>query len=298
MRRGLTFLPLVVAFLLCPALPRLYADDGNAGTTLRVMTLNMAHGRGNAFHQVFLSETGIKKNLGKIAAVIARTNPQVVALQEADGSAWWSGQFSQAGYLAERAGFRYHVTGRHMDKYGLHYGTALVSRLRLMEDLSYRFSPSALTPPKGFVVATVSWPGCPQIKLNIVSVHLEFFRDGVQQRQARELRKTISLRDGLFVLLGDFNTGWTDADGVLAGLSDELSLHAYEPAENLVTLPILNRRADWILISNRLRFVAYDTVRETLSDHRGVTAEISLAPMEERRCGGGDQGEIVEKSKS
>jgi endonuclease/exonuclease/phosphatase family metal-dependent hydrolase len=266
--------------------PGLYADDANAATTLGVMTLNIAHGRGDAFHQVLLSRAAIERNLDKIAEAVARADPQIVALQETDESAWWSGRFNEAAYIAERVGFPYHITGRHMDKFGLLYGTALVSRLRLNESASYRFSPSMLTPPKGFVVAAVAWPGCPRVRLNVVSVHLEFFRDSVQRRQARELVEVVRRRPGLVVLLGDFNTGWADTDGVLAEVTEKLSLHAYRPAANLVTLPRFNRRVDWILISNRLRFAAYDTLPEVLSDHRAVAAEIALAPAEQRRCAG------------
>ena len=61
--------------------------------TLRVMTLNLAHGRGEAFHQLFQKSTTIIQNLDEISAMLKREQADVVALQEADAPSFWSGNF-------------------------------------------------------------------------------------------------------------------------------------------------------------------------------------------------------------
>jgi endonuclease/exonuclease/phosphatase family metal-dependent hydrolase len=238
---------------------------------LKVMTLNVAHGRRDGFHQVFLDD------LDRIAQVARREAPDVLALQEVDGPSAWSGGFGHVGYLADKAGFARSLRGSHTDGFGLDYGTALLARRDLHDGASHVFAPSALTPPKGFVVASLAWPGRPDVLVDVVSVHMEFFRDPVQRRQAAELTALLAARGRPRVVMGDLNVEWQNEDGVLEQLMDALSLSAYKGgAADLVTFPSMGRRVDWILVSPELRFVSYRVLPDTLSDHRAVTAEIAL----------------------
>ncbi|GAH78341.1 unnamed protein product, partial [marine sediment metagenome] len=87
------------------------------------------------------------------------------------------GQFvSRISYLAEKAGFAYSVHGEHVKGMKICYGTGLLSMLALREPLAITFDASPPTFSKGFVVATVDWPGEPNIKVDVVSVHLDFLR--------------------------------------------------------------------------------------------------------------------------
>jgi len=246
---------------------------------LKVMTLNVAHGRRDGFHQAFLDEAQIRANLGRIAEVARREAPDVLALQEVDGPSGWSGGFGHVVYLADKAGFPRSLRGSHTSGFGLDYGTALLARHDLLDGASHVFSPSTLTPPKGFVVASVAWPSRPEVLVDVVSVHMDFFGDPVQRRQAAELAEVLAARGRPRVVMGDLNVEWGDGDGVLEQLMDALSLSAYEgSARDLVTFPAAGRRVDWILISPELRFVSHRVLPETLSDHRAVTAEIGLEP--------------------
>jgi endonuclease/exonuclease/phosphatase family metal-dependent hydrolase len=244
---------------------------------LKVMTLNVAHGRRDEFHQAFLDEAQIRANLDRIADVARREAPDVLALQEADGPSVWSGDFGHVGYLADKAGFSQSLRGSHTNGFGLDYGTALLARRDLHDGASHVFAPSALTPPKGFVVASVAWPGRPEVLVDVVSVHMDFFRDPVQRRQAAELAEVLAARGRPRVLMGDLNVEWQDGDGVLEQLINALSLSAYKGgAADLVTFPSTGRRVDWILVSAELRFVSHRVLPDRLSDHRAVTAEIAL----------------------
>ena len=61
---------------------------------LKVMTFNMAHGRGDSFHQLLQSTDTTLDNLDAISVMLNREQPDVIALQEADGPSFWSGNFN------------------------------------------------------------------------------------------------------------------------------------------------------------------------------------------------------------
>ena len=67
----------------------------------RVMSLNLGHGRGEGVHQLLTSDVGIHDNLERVAGLLKREAPHVVALQEADGPSIWSGGFDHVATLAE-----------------------------------------------------------------------------------------------------------------------------------------------------------------------------------------------------
>lgn len=65
-----------------------YSTGLNNTNTLRIMTLNLAHGRGDNFHQLLISNAQIKNNLDNIIKISQREAPHVLAVQEADISAY------------------------------------------------------------------------------------------------------------------------------------------------------------------------------------------------------------------
>lgn len=230
---------------------------------LRVMTLNVAHGRGTTAHQIGQRREAFETNLDAIARLLRRERPDVVALQEADGPSTWSGNFDHVQRLAELAGYPHRFRGRHVDTPGLSYGAALLSTRPLGDPQSHRFAPSLPTPLKGFVVATVG-------SVDVVSVHLDFLREDVRRRQIAEMVATLRARNRPLILLGDFNLEWGET---LRRLTDALDLHAFRPeAADLATFE--DRRLDWILLSRGLEFVRYTVVADALSDHRAVVADI------------------------
>ncbi len=247
--------------------------------TLRVMTLNLAHGRGPGRHQATQKRAEIEANLKKVADVIRREQPHVVALQEADGPSLWSGRFDHVQRLSRAAEMEHSFRGTHMDTMGLSYGTALLSRLPLDNPFSMTFAPSPPTPSKGLVAATIAWPHQPETTIQVVSVHLDFARTGVRTRQVKEMIHRFSDRKRPLIVLGDFNCRWSDDSSAVRAVAEGLKLRAYCPeSRDLETFPTLKRRIDWILISEPLEFVDYKTLPEKVSDHRGVVAGIRLAP--------------------
>ncbi|MCA9544840.1 MAG: endonuclease/exonuclease/phosphatase family protein [Myxococcales bacterium] len=250
--------------------------DGPPGR-LRVMTLNLAHGRSDGFHQVLQSKQRIVTNLSRVARVIDREAPDVVALQEADGPSLWSGQFDHVRFVAAETGFADYVRGEHVVGLRTRYGTALMSRVGLTDARSITFRPSPPTLSKGFVLATVPVPGKPGVAVDVVSVHLDFARQGVRRRQVQELVNTLVERPNPRLILGDFNATW-GGEETLQALVDGLELVAWQPdAGDQATFPFNGKRLDWILASPRLSFLDYRVLDDTVSDHRPVVALLALA---------------------
>ena len=242
------------------------------------MTLNLAHGRRDGFHQALQRRARIEANLAAVAVQIARVDPDLVALQEADGPSLWSGRFDHVRYLAEAAHLPYHLRGEHVKWLSLSYGTALLSRLPLSDAASTRFAPSPPTPSKGFVIGAVGWPGHPDLVVDVVSLHLDFARKRVREAQVGQLAEALAQRGRPAIVMGDFNCEWTARGSAVRKLAEARDLHAWEPeAPGLATFPSRGTRLDWVLASRDLEFAEYWTVPEPLADHRGVVAGLRLA---------------------
>ncbi len=252
------------------------------GASMKVLTLNMAHGRGLATHQSLCKTKTIEANLEKIAAVLERERPDVVALQEADGPSFWSGNFDHVARLAELAGFEHRFRGEHVSRgvgsQRVSYGTALLAGSELGEPAAHKFKVTRPTPTKGFVVATVAFPGT-NMKTDVVSVHLDFARAAKRQEQIELLAAKLAGRGRPLVVMGDFNCGWSKKEDSLRLLGEKLGVRPFRPgAKGLLTYES-NRprtRLDWILLSRELDFQTYAALPDRVSDHLGVAATLRV----------------------
>jgi endonuclease/exonuclease/phosphatase family metal-dependent hydrolase len=256
--------------------PAASQTSGTSDGSLRLMTVNIAHGRGESFHQLLQRSATTLDNLKHIANLLRDSEAHVVALQEADGPSFWSGNFNHIDYLANNGDFRQSVHGMHVDGLGLAYGTALIARLDLKDPQAVTFDPSLSPVPKGFVVSTVSWPGRPDVDVDIVSLHLDFASEATRKQQAAELIATLQGRRRPVVIMGDFNAGW-ERNSTVQHISQALALTAYSPEDaGLETFPAFGERLDWILVSPGISFRSYRVIPDAVSDHRGVIAELEL----------------------
>jgi len=251
---------------------------------LKVMTLNIAHGRKTAFSQMFLSWQTIYQNLGDIAGVLKTTAPDIVALQEADGPSWWSGDFDHVALLAGKAVYPWHSLAAYMDKWGLQYGAALLARRPYLETRACRFAASWPTPAKGFSMGRFGWfPQGPDkrkpVFVDVISVHLDFSRETIRTRQIDELRAALAGRKGPQIIMGDFNSRWFTDESVVRTMNRRSGLQVYRPeASDLGTYGSGRYRYDWILISADLRFISYRVMPTLISDHLAVVAKIGMKP--------------------
>lgn len=256
----------------------LYEGQSVASFPLKVMTLNLAHGRKEGFHQAFQSQQTIQSHLNEVVQVLKREQAQIVAFQEADGPSLWSGNFDHLQYLAEQANYHYFGRGEHVKGLGLSYGTALLSLQPLKQLYSLTFFPSLPLPAKGFVVGSLQGESGP---IDVVSVHLDFARPFVRRRQMETMSHFLKFRERSLIIMGDFNCEWPE----LQSLIGKLDVHPYQSeATHLNTFPTSRRsnRIDWILISADLEFLTYQVLGDILSDHFGVIASLRVKPKTHR----------------
>ena len=247
-------------------------------STLKVLTLNLAHGRANGFHQAMQSKTAIRGNLRSVAAMLQRERPTIVALQEADGPSVWSGGFDHVGYVAEAASFDFFARAEHVRAWRLSYGTAMLSQAEIKHAESFTFDPLPPLMPKGFLVTRIAWPGKPGVQVDVVSVHLDFSLAANRRRQVRKMVGELAPRPRPLVVMGDFNCDFTTRRSALAELAKGLQLRAYEKnSSQMATFALTGKRIDWVLISPELEFASHETLDDELSDHQAVMAELRLA---------------------
>lgn len=258
----------------CPVLlsEKKHVPGLNKNSVLKILTLNIAHGRKDGTNQIFQSKKKIKSNLDDIVSLLQRVSPDLVALQEADGPSVWSGDFSHVAYIAEKAGYYYSVRGAHVKGMMLSYGTALLSKHPLARPASVTFKPSPPTFSKGFVSADLNMSNESEIK--IVSVHLDFSRKTIRAQQVLDMVDALSVSKRSLIVMGDFNCE-LEEESALQVLAEKLNLSAYTArTDNMITFPALGKRLDYILISQDFEFITYKVIEDIVSDHLGVISEI------------------------
>jgi len=249
--------------------------------TIRVMTLNVAHGRKEGRNQLLQGKEHIRNNLVDIAEFLKRNGADVVALQEADAPSRWSGNFDHVALLAQRAEYRWYCRIGHAQTWLFDYGTALLSQGYFIDTLAHTFQPTPPTMTKGFLLGRVAWKPNEDsdhiVPVDFVSVHLDFSSEANREEQIGEMMESLSDRMNPIVILGDFNSEWLDRESAVEALARRLGLRAYRPqAQNLGTYPQTGRRLDWILISKELEFKSYAVLPDAVSDHYAVVAEVAL----------------------
>lgn len=257
------------------------AERGALSMPLRLVSLNVAHGRRSGINQALESEETIRSNLQDVAAFLQRTSPAIVALQEADAPSRWSGSFDHVAFLAASADYPWHALAAHASSWLFEYGTALMSRGPFIEVIDHAFESTPPTATKGFVLGCIAVHAGTNakrtIEIDVVSVHLDFSRRSVRQRQIEEMARVLAARSNPLIVLGDFNSDWTSKDSAVRQFAELRELRAYRPeADDLITYPDRQLRLDWILLSPHLEFIQYEVLPDVLSDHLAVLAEVRL----------------------
>ena len=263
----------------CPA-----AEEGLGAiesTSIRAVTLNVAHGRKDGRNQMLLGEETIRSNLVEVADFLDRSEADVIALQEVDAESKWSGKFHHLDFLSENSAYVCSYHGLHASGRMYDFGTALLAQAPFRDSFTHSFKPSWPTTTKGFSFAALDWnPGgaLPEpTVVNFISVHLDFSRRSVRRSQVEEMVAVLSQIEGPMVMMGDFNTDWLTTDSSLKYLAEQMNLSVFQPhAEGLSTYGDKGARLDWILISEELAFSRYEVFPDIVSDHYAVAAEVVL----------------------
>ncbi|MDA7882281.1 endonuclease/exonuclease/phosphatase family protein [Akkermansiaceae bacterium] len=154
---------------------------------LRIVSYNLHHGEG----------MDGKLDLERLARIIAKEKPDLVALQEVDQKCKRSGNVEQAAELGRLLKMN-HAFGKFMDYQGGEYGMAVLSRFPI-EKVTRHVLPSGAEPRCALEV---------QIKpegwtehLSFVGIHLDWTEGGFRLKQVSRL---VDLK-GAVILAGDFN---------------------------------------------------------------------------------------------
>ncbi|MEZ4524855.1 MAG: endonuclease/exonuclease/phosphatase family protein [Desulfobacterales bacterium] len=244
-------------------------QENAAGANLKLMTLNMAHGRKDG--SVRFSDR--KRNpvpSDDIAEVLKREKPDIVALQEADGPCAWSGNFdhvvsgakSRVSILdAGRAGENAGIFLWHRHTVGAWFGKSALWHFRHLR----------LHHPKVLWRSFRNSPAVPQGKSGLFSCILTFPVNLCEK--SRYGTWLITSADKIpLIVMGDFNCGWENGESAVAEAARLLNLKVWQKtAQGLETYPHSQpgKRLDWILIANQFDVAEYRVFDHLLSDHLG-----------------------------
>lgn len=253
---------------------------------LRLVTFNIAHARGLTPIQGFTSQRKLQLNLRKIASLLDRLKPDVVALQEIDECSRWAGNFDHLDYLRVHASFPHTVFGINNRRAGLlnlSYGNALLARHSIRASETVTFG-SRSVGEKGFLYAELDVGGrC----VPLVNLHLHFSSRAQRlvqlERLLTWLREKHRLHGKMWamppIICGDFNNPHTGDDATAALLShlSDYSDYGLHPLNGLTfPSPMPSRALDFIFLPSACRDVRCEIVRTMLSDHRPVVVEFEL----------------------
>jgi endonuclease/exonuclease/phosphatase family metal-dependent hydrolase len=255
--------------------------------SLRLVTFNIAHGRGLTPIQGLTSSRKLRLNLRRIAALLGELKADLVALQEIDECSVWAGSFDHLDYLRTHAGFphaAFGINNRRSGLVNLCYGNAILSRFPITETETIVFGKRRMG-EKGFLFAEIDVGGK---VVPIVNLHLHF---SSRQKRLLQLDLLVTWLRGKErergagwavhpIVCGDFNTPETGDDATASLFSH---LHDYgdyclHPLMGpTFPSPLPSRALDFVFVPPGCKVVRSEVVRSFLSDHRPVMVEFSVA---------------------
>jgi endonuclease/exonuclease/phosphatase family metal-dependent hydrolase len=253
----------------------------------RIVTFNIAHGRGLSPFQGLHGRRRFQRNLQKISKLLDELKPDIVALQEIDENSRWSGSFDHLSYLKALADFPHAVFGvnnRRTGGYQLNYGNAILSRHPIVAWENVTFGTHKVG-EKGFLYAEIDVRGH---LLPIVNLHLHYRSRAHRFRQIDQLMAYLNAKREHRrlqwatepVLCGDLNNPSHRLDAT-ASLFQYFSLQGHytlHPPQGVRTFPAPwpRRALDFIFLPPGCHVLHCQVVRCNLSDHRPVMVEFTL----------------------
>ncbi|RZJ78288.1 MAG: endonuclease [Flavobacterium sp.] len=212
-----------------------------------------------------------------IANVIAKENPDLVALQEVDVDTKRSGSTNQANALAEKLKMEVFFA-KAIDHDGGDYGVAILSKFKIDDTATLRL-PSVQSlkgEPRILAIATVSLPNGK--KLRFGSTHLDAQKAETNRlMQANELVAIAKKQAHPFIMAGDWNA---KPESETVKILDNAFTRTCQDCE--FTIPVINPKSaiDFISFSKKSPFkiVSHKVIPERYaSDHLPIVAELSLS---------------------
>lgn len=212
-----------------------------------------------------------KIDLERIATVIAKENPDLVALQEIDHACQRSGNVDQAAELGHLLKMN-HRFGKFMNFQGGEYGMAVLSRFPIEKTIRHQLPPGA--EPRCALEIQVRPDGW-QEPLSFIGIHNDWTKESLRVSQVTTLINALEKTKHPVILAGDFNAERGD-DSLNLLLKFDWEILRRKPTK---TWPSLNptQEIDFFITRN-LEEITYDekVIDEQLaSDHRPIAIQIT-----------------------
>lgn len=252
----------------------------------RLVTFNIAHGRGLSLYQGFHSARAIHRNLKKITKVLTDAEVDFVAMQEVDEASFWNKNINLLETIREDTPYHHSYIGLNNVRGGrqnLNYGNALLSRHPIETRHNQPFAEVRLG-GKGFMFAEIR---VRERLLPIMNLHLDFRSKWRRLEQIDQVTAFLRYRKaegngdgGMPIICGDFNcpasrTGdavqrlfdWLEQEGRYTLLpSGQRTFPSHFPA----------RTIDFVFVPDEYVVRDCRVLPVYLSDHRPVLVELDL----------------------
>jgi endonuclease/exonuclease/phosphatase family metal-dependent hydrolase len=253
---------------------------------LRLVTFNIAHGRGLNPIQGISSQAKLRRNLRRIARLLDRLAPDIVALQEIDERSRWSGNFDHLDYLRVHTRFAHSVFGinnRRTGMLNLSYGNAVLSRHPIRASETVVFGQRRMG-EKGFLYVELDVGGrC----VPLVNLHLHHRSRAQRLRQLDRLFAWLREKHRLHakvwalppIVCGDFNNTHLRSDATASLLKHLAHYGDYKLHPQIGrTFPSLlpARTLDYIFLPPGCGVAHCEIVRSFASDHLPVMVDFEL----------------------
>lgn len=256
---------------------------------LRILTLNIAHGRGLSTYQGFHTARSIERCLNRIGFLLRSLDADVVALQEVDEDSHWNQRIHLLNTLQEKAGYADKYLGVHNRRVGrlpLAYGNGLLSQFPIVHAEHKAFGQASLG-EKGFMCAELETP---HGILPVVNLHLDFRS---RLRRIEQVEGLIQFLDDKKytdsgtphlspIVCGDFNSREGKPADAVRHLFDYLqkqcAYELYPRGRNSRTFPSILpiHGLDFIFVPPGYRVCNWSIPKTYVSDHRPVVVDLEL----------------------
>jgi len=228
------------------------------------MTYNIHRGRGVDW----------KVDLGRIAAVIASYDPDVVALQEVDIGRKRSGHIDQASDLAARLGMDMLFAPNVEWDNGERYGIATLTKLPIRESRHLKLPLQYRSEPRSSLIAILGWGEGHVVE--VINTHLSIL---FKERPGQVAAIAAAMANEALIVAGDFNmTPWSPA---YRALRRDSFLHSATRFARTWPAPAPFMPLDHILYRGQVDVVAAEAwaggPARTASDHLPVVVELQAA---------------------
>ncbi len=257
--------------------------------TVRILTLNIAHGRGLSAYQGFVSARGIQRCLRRVAHLLKKVDADIVALQEVDEDSHWNQRIHLLDSLKEQTDYPHSYLGVHNRRSGklpLAYGNGLLTKFPIAHAEHTAFGRATLG-EKGFMCVELETP---HGILPVVNLHLDFRS---RLRRIEQVEHLIGFLDDKKytdegtphlspVVCGDFNSrSGKPSDAVrhlFSYLQDQCAYALLPMGRKSRTFPSLFplHGLDFVFVPPSYKVCSGEVLRSFVSDHRPVLVELEV----------------------